>query len=273
MLSQKDINRLQGKRLFLLDMDGTIYLGDRLFDGTKELLNYIHSVGGTYYFFSNNSSRGTEQYIEKLRKMGISSSPADYITSVDALIEYLKETDPEGKRKCYVCGTVSFLSSLREAGINVTAEPEKDVSTLILGYDTELTYQKLRDCCVLLRRNTEYIATHPDMVCPDPDGPMPDCGSVIEMLDTACQRRPEIIGKPKPYMVDLALKRTGFSKEETILLGDRIYTDIACGIHAGIDTLFLLTGESTREDIERFQMVPSFIFEDLNSLCKILKQP
>ena len=93
------------------------------------------------------------------------------------------------------------------------------------------------------------------------------------LRDTACQRRPEIIGKPKPYMVDLALKRTGFSKEETILLGDRIYTDIACGIHAGIDTLFLLTGESTREDIERFQMVPSFIFEDLNSLCKILKQP
>lgn len=255
-------NNLSEKRLFLLDMDGTIYLDGTLFDGTLDLLSYIKEIGGRYIFLTNNSSRGTDSYIRRLAGMGIEAVPEDFVTSADATIRYLKNTFP-AEKVYYVCGTESLKSMLRAAGLCISEEPTEEVSAVLLGYDTELTYKKLTDCCRLLGRKVDYIATHPDLVCPVSYGYAPDCGSVTEMLYTATGKRPVVIGKPQPEMVYLSMERTGFRKEQTIVLGDRIYTDIACGINAGIDSCFLLSGEGVREDIEKYGIRPSYVFENI----------
>ena len=260
--------RLKNKKLFLLDMDGTIYLEEHLFDGTLDLLRYIRSVGGRYIFLTNNSSRGTEGYIEKMKRIGIDAKAEDFVTSADAASMYLKEHFPPETR-FYVCGTRSLKDMFRQEGIRV-AEEEKDADALILGYDTELTYEKLCDSVRLINRGVPYIATHPDLVCPVSYGSAPDCGSVINMLETCTGKRPLVIGKPQPEMVYLAMKKTGFSPEETCVTGDRLYTDIACGVNAGIDSVFVLSGEGVTEDIEKYGIRPTWILKNVRELVSIL---
>ena len=177
---------LSEKRLFLLDMDGTLYLDDRLFDRVPDFLSHIRRIGGRYLFLTNNSSRGVEGYMEKLARMGIPSGPEDYLTSVDAAIDHLRRFCP-GK-KCYVFGTRSFLGQLRDAGIPVTHRLEDDVDILLCGFDRELTFRKLEDACILLNRGVTWLATNPDWVCPTWYGSVPDCGSVCRMLTTATGR-------------------------------------------------------------------------------------
>ena len=163
---------------------------------------------------------------------------------MDVTIAALQRERPE--KKCYVFGTRSFYSQLRDAGIPVTAQPDPDVDILLCGFDRELTFQKLEDACILLNRGAEFWATNPDWVCPTWYGSVPDCGSVCRMLTTATGRTPRFLGKPQPDMAVLAMARTGFAPEQTVLLGDRLYTDIACGAAAGIDTVFVLSGEGRR---------------------------
>ena len=146
------------------------------------------------------------------------------------------------------------------------------MSTVLLGYDTELTYQKLEDCCILLGRGADYIATHPDMVCPTWYGSAPDCGSFIEMLFTATGRRPKILGKPQPDIALAAMRRTGYAPEQTCILGDRIYTDIACGVNAGIDAVFLLSGEGVMADIETYNVHPSYVFQNIRAFLTELEK-
>ena len=261
---------LREKRLFLLDMDGTIYLDDRLFDGVIPFLQYIRRVGGRYLFLTNNSSRGVEGYIEKMRRLGIETERSDYLTSVDVTIAALQRERPE--KKCYVFGTRSFYSQLQDAGIPVTARPDPDVDILLCGFDRELTFQKLEDACILLNRGAEFWATNPDWVCPTWYGSVPDCGSVCRMLTTATGREPTFIGKPQPEMARLAMERTGFSPEQTVLLGDRLYTDIACGVNAGIDTVFVLSGEGTQADIAAYQIHPTWVYPDIGTLYRELEE-
>lgn len=261
---------LSEKRLFLLDMDGTLYLDDRLFDKVPEFLSYIRRTGGRYLFLTNNSSRGVEGYIDKLSGMGIPSGTEDYLTSVDAAIDHLRRCHP-GK-KCYVFGTRSFLGQLRDAGIPVTDRLEDDIDILLCGFDRELTFQKLEDACILLNRGVPFVATNPDWVCPTWYGSVPDCGSVCRMLTTATGREPTVIGKPRPQMALLAMERTGFSPEQTVLLGDRLYTDIACGVNAGIDTVFVLSGEGTMADIDTYQIHPTWVYPDIGTLYRKLEE-
>lgn len=261
---------LREKRLFLLDMDGTIYLSETLFDGTLDFLRHVKASGGRYVFLTNNSSRGTDAYVEKLRRLGITAQPEEFFTSADATILYLKQTYQDAVY--YVCGTESLKAQLRAAGLTVADQLQGDITAVLLGYDTELTYEKLETCCILLGRGLDYIATHPDMVCPTWYGSAPDCGSVIEMLYTATHRRPKIIGKPQPEMALAAMQKFGCTKAQTCLIGDRLYTDIACGVNAGIDTVFVLSGEGVMADIETYRIHPTYIFpnirEVLNSILK-----
>lgn len=263
------MTKLRDKRLFLLDMDGTLYIGDRLFDGVPEFLRHVRSMGGRYLFLTNNSSRGVEGYIEKMRRLGIETERSDYLTSVDVTIAALQRERPE--KKCYVFGTRSFYSQLRDAGIPVTARPDPDVDILLCGFDRELTFQKLEDACILLNRGAEFWATNPDWVCPTWYGSVPDCGSVCRMLTTATGRTPRFLGKPQPDMAVLAMARTGFAPEQTVLLGDRLYTDIACGAAAGIDTVFVLSGEGTEADIEKFGVQPTWVRRDIAALLQELE--
>ena len=236
------MGRLQDKRLFLLDMDGTIYLDDRLFDGVTAFLSRIREKGGRYLFLTNNSSKGVEGYIEKLNGMGIATGREDYLTSVDAAIDLLRRRHPG--RRCYVQGTRSFYDQLAAAGIPVTCDREDGAEILLSGFDRELTFQKLEDACILLNRGVTWLATNPDWVCPTWYGSVPDCGSVCEMLHRATGREP------------------------AVLLGDRLYTDIACAVNAGIDSVFVLSGEGTRDDIERDGIRPTWVYDDINAVFR-----
>lgn len=258
------MGRLGGKRLFLLDMDGTIYLDGTLFPGTIPFLRAVEGRGGRYLFLTNNSSRSVDAYIEKLGRMGVEAARDDFLTSVDALIDDLAGRPPY--RLCYVSGTRSFQEQLRQAGVPVTDKLEDGVDCLLMGFDTELTFQKLEDACILLGRGVDFIATNPDWVCPTWYGSVPDCGSVCEMLCRATGRRPRVIGKPQPAMARLALARTGFDPAQALMVGDRLYTDIASGVNAGIDTAFVLSGEGTRADLEGSDVQPTWVFDDISAL-------
>ena len=251
-------------------MDGTIYLSEQLFDGTIDFLNYVKRIGGRYLFLTNNSSRGTDAYIAKMKRLGIEAFPEDFLTSADAAVDYFRQNPSEGN--IYVCGTESLKGQLRAAGLRVSDTLTDEISVLLLGYDTELTYRKLEDSCILLGRGVDYIATHPDLVCPTWYGSAPDCGSVIEMLHTATGRRPLVIGKPQPEMVRLALERTGLAEKDACLIGDRVYTDIACGVNAGIDTVFVLSGEGVPSDIEKYHVQPTWIMQNIREVLSKIKE-
>jgi len=259
--------KLNEKKLFLLDMDGTIYLDETVFDGTVDFINRVKEKGGRCLFLTNNSSRGTDKYLEKMDRLGIPACAEDFVTSADATLLYLKKNHgPE--LCCFVCGTESLKSQLRAGGIRILETPTEDVNMVLLGYDTELTYYKLDSCCRLLMRGCQYVATHPDLVCPVSYGFAPDCGSVIAMLKTATGREPLVIGKPKPEMVFYALEKFGYEKEEACFVGDRLYTDIACGVNAGIDTVFVLSGEGVPGDIEKYGIQPTYTMSGIKELLK-----
>ena len=254
---------LKNIRLFLLDMDGTIYLDNNLFDGVIDFLDHIKSIGGRYIFLTNNSSKSVDKYIEKLAGLGIASTADDFFTSTDATVLYLKS---KAYRKIYALGTSSFKEQLRCENLPITDNLEDGIDCLCMGFDTELTFKKLEDACILLGKGVDYIATNPDVVCPTWYGYVPDCGSVSEMLYNATKRCPRFIGKPEPTMALLAMEKAGFTKEQTALIGDRLYTDIACGNNAGITSIFVLSGEGTLDDVEKSDVNPDFIYNDIQQL-------
>ncbi|MBQ8587826.1 MAG: HAD-IIA family hydrolase [Clostridia bacterium] len=257
------MNTLKNKKLFLLDMDGTIYLDNELFDGTTDFLEYVKSIGGRYIFLTNNSSKGVDKYVEKLISLGIDAKAEDFLTSAHATALYLAK---KNYHKIYVLGTKSLIGQLEGEGLPVTDELSDDIDCLCMGFDTEISFKKLEDACILLGRGIDYIATNPDWVCPTWYGYVPDCGSVADMLFNATKRRPVFIGKPQPEMPLLAMEKTGFSKEETVVMGDRLYTDIACGVNAGIDSIFVLSGEGTMEDLANSQVKPTFVFDNIRAI-------
>ncbi len=259
---------LKDKKFFLLDMDGTIYLDTTLFDGTVDFLNRVKEKGGKYLFVTNNSSKSVSAYVKKLEGLGIASSEDDFLTSTDATILYLNQHF--AGKKLYAFGTQSFCEQLREGGVNITTTPDDDVFGIVMGNDTELSFKKLEDACILLRRDIAYIATNPDWVCPTWYGYAPDCGSVAEMLFRATKKRPKFIGKPHPEMLLLAMEKYGYEKSESVMIGDRVYTDIASGYNAGIDTILVLSGEGTREDAESTDTKPTYIFDGIRDVYNLI---
>ena len=261
---------LKEKKLFLLDMDGTLYLDNDLFDGTVDFLREVRRKGGRYLFLTNNSSKSSEAYVEKLGRLGIEATKEDFLTSTDATILYLQNKFPG--RTFYCFGTKSFEEQLSAAGISVTTELSDEIFGIVMGNDNELTFKKLEDACKLLLRDIEYIATNPDWVCPTAFGYVPDCGSVAEMLHRATGKLPTFIGKPKPEMKLLALEKFGYKKEDAVMVGDRVYTDIASGYNAGIDTVFVLSGEGTLLDAESSDTPPTYILSGVRELYERIKE-
>lgn len=256
-------------KLFLFDQDGTLYLGGRLYDFTIPMLQKIKDTGRRYMFMTNNSSKSVADYIKKLAAMGITATREDFITSSQATAYYLKKHHP-GK-KLYVCGTRSLVAELESEGFVTTTKLE-EVECVVMGFDTELTFQKLEDVSRLLltRKDLPYIATNPDLVCPTEFGSVPDCGSVCEMIYNATGRRPVVIGKPSPLMPELAMEHTGYTKEETAVVGDRIYTDVKSGLNAGITGILVLSGETTREILTASPDKPHLVLEDCGEILDAL---
>jgi len=259
------MDRLNNIRLFLFDMDGTLYLGDRIYGFTLELLDAIRRAGKRYLFMTNNSSKSVEAYIHKLRGMGISATEEDFITSSQATARYLMKH--HWGQRLYVCGTESLREELRKHGFSLADKPD-DTDCIVMGFDSELNFQKLWDISYLLctRPEIPYIATNPDYVCPTEFGSVPDCGSVCDMLYNVARRRPLVIGKPEPAMPRIAMEQWGARPEETAVFGDRIYTDIRSGLAAGVLSVLVMSGETTWEDLQASDVKPDLVLESAADL-------
>ena len=248
-------------------MDGTIYLGGRLFDCAFPFLDAIKNMGAEYMFMTNNSSKSSEEYLKKLDKMGVPCKPNRLLSSTIAAKLYLQENFPNAR--VFASGTRAFLKEIFSE--DIWARPSykrankiKTAEVCLMGFDTEINFKKLENLCKVINKGVPYIATNPDWVCPTEYGFVPDCGSIAFGLEKATGRAPLYMGKPQKYMADLALKTLGVSKAESIIIGDRIYTDILCGVNSGIDTVLVLSGEAKLEDVK--DILPTYIANDLSKL-------
>lgn len=257
---------LKDKRLFLLDIDGTVCIGERLISGTKQFLEAVKESGGQFVFITNNSTRGIDDYIRSFQKLGIATDHTNFITASYATVQYLKK-HYEGKL-IYVMGTKSLMRELKRNGIRVTVDcQDPEIACVLVSYDNQLTYEKIMDTCqILSTREVGYIATNLDYVCPIEFGYVPDCGAICQMLEHAVKRTPQYMGKPGTDMVESALKLNHYPKEKTLIVGDRLYTDILCGYSAGVETALVLTGEATKEEAEKYQYGPDYIFASVEEL-------
>ena len=262
---------LAAKKLFFLDLDGTVYLEEELLPGAAEFLAWVRETGGAVRYLTNNSSRGVDAGLEKMHRLGVAAKREEFLTAVEATVYYL-QTCRDPSDVYYVVGTASFRRQLAEAGFTLREEPAEDATAVLVGFDTELTYQKVENACRLLARGVDFLATNPDWACPTLFGFVPDCGAICERISRGAGRKPAFIGKPDPAMIRLALEQTGYTPEETLMAGDRLYTDIACGINAGVDTALVLTGEATAADAAVSDTPPSLVCRDMADLLERLKE-
>lgn len=265
----RNAQALTGKKLWLLDMDGTIYNENQIFDGTLAFLDYIQRTGGEYIFITNNSSKSVEDYVSKVNAMGIRANYDNFYTSSQATAMYLRENYPG--QTVYCMGTRSLIKELRESGIEVVTEADERATIVLLGFDTENTSEKIRNTCIMLGKDIVYLATNPDLVCPVSFGYIPDCGSMSIMLRNATGKEPFFIGKPESIMVDCVLKKQGRNIADACIVGDRLYTDIATGRNAGVDTICVLSGEATLNDIESGEIKPTYIFDSVKEIWQALE--
>ena len=263
--------RLRNVNLFLFDMDGTLYLDSTLYDFTIDLLTTIRETGRRYLFVTNNSSKSVHDYILKLARLGIEATEDDFLTSSQAMAYYLKNHHPNAR--LYVCGTESLKAELRREGFTVV-DREDETDCIVMGNDTELTFQKLYDVSKMLceRPDIPYLATNLDYVCPTFFGSVPDCGSFCDMLYNVSGRRPLSVGKPSPLMVELALERNGYKREETAMVGDRIYTDVKSGLNAGVLAILVMSGETTQEILDASEDRPDMVLQSGAEILAALRQ-
>ena len=270
-----DYERLINTRLFLLDMDGTLYLGDDVFDGAVDFIHSISETGRNYIYLTNNSSRAGVDYITRLRRLGFPCEAENVFTSGMATGEFLNQNYPGAK--VYLAGTKAFYRELQSYGIDLVNDENghTDVDTVdvvVQGFDTELVYEKLDLACHFLRRGAKFIAANPDWVCPMPaDEVLPDCGSICALLTAASGVKPHYIGKPNRDMIDVISKMTGIPNENICAVGDRLYTDIAVAANAGSVSVCVLSGESSEADIEASDVKPDYVLKDVAEIAKILR--
>lgn len=263
-------DELDKKKLWLFDMDGTIYEEGTLFDGTLELLQTIENQGGKYVFITNNSSKSVIDYVKKVNGLGIKADQENFFTSAQATVLWLKKNEPGAKVYCQ--GTRSLVEELRNSGIDVTEEVEP-VEVVLVGFDMELTTEKVRNTCeILSTQDVTYIATNPDWVCPVSFGFIPDCGSICGMIKYATGKWPLFIGKPEPTMVDIVRAKEHCLADETVVVGDRLYTDIATGLNAGVTAICVLTGEASIEEIQNGDIKPTLTFNSVKDIYDNLKK-
>lgn len=253
---------LQNVKLFLLDLDGTFYLGPNLYPWSLKFMEALKAKGKHHLFLTNNSSASREYYAEKITKMGCKTTPADVFSSTTATIQYLREHEPDAT--VFVLGTPLMEGELRAGGVTLVNDTPDIV---LLGFDKTLTYEKVKQACFWIRAGKTYIATHPDINCPTEEGPIPDTGAMIEMIAASTGRRPDvIIGKPYPPIIEALFKQYPYKKEEVAMVGDRLYTDIQTGINAGIVSILVLSGETTSEMYDAWENKADFVFNNIGEI-------
>lgn len=262
------MEKLRACTLFLLDMDGTLYLGDEVFPGAVDFIRALEETGRDYIYLTNNSSRAGSDYINRMRRLGFPCEPKNVFTSGMATALYLNENFPGVP--VYPVGTRAFMRELLSYGVNFSEA--EDAEVVCVGFDTELVYEKLDRAVHFLRRGAAFIAANPDWVCPMPENEvLPDCGSICALLTAASGVKPVFIGKPNRNIVDIISKQTGVPNEKICCVGDRLYTDIAVAVNAGSVSVLVLSGETTPEMLEASLTKPDYVLGDVAALAEVLR--
>lgn len=265
------MSSLKEKKMFMLDMDGTIYNESTLIPGALDFFHLLQERGVGYTFMTNNSSKGKKTYVEKLHELGIACTEDNIASSVNATVNYLKNKKPGAK--IYLVGTESLKQELLTEGFEIVPLDyrELDIDFILVGFDTELNFEKVVGACWYISRGVEYIATNCDLRCPVLDNKfIPDCGAINSMLEAATKRKPLYLGKPDRYLVDYVREKWNLQLENIATVGDRLYTDIAVGINAGVDSICVLTGEATSEEIKTTEFKPTYVFDSIKELYEAL---
>lgn len=265
-IDQDNTKRLKQITCFALDMDGTIYLGEKWIEGAREFLRAVEDAGKQYVFLTNNSSKGPENYVEKLAHMGLTVTKDKIVTSGQATIFYLKKNFP-GKR-VFLLGNELLTKEFEEEGILLDDQAPEVVVT---GFDTSLDYAKMCKVCDFVRNGLPYIATHPDYNCPTETGFIPDAGAIHAFIHASAFRYPDhIIGKPSGDIMDYLVQRIGVTKAETAMTGDRLYTDVAAGVNNGYTGILVLSGEASMKDVEASDVIPDLIFSSVKEMIPFI---
>ncbi|OGN90173.1 MAG: HAD family hydrolase [Chloroflexi bacterium RBG_13_48_10] len=261
------MEKLSTVRGFLLDMDGTFYLDDRLLEGALRFIDLLCEQSKEFLFLTNNSSKHRRQYAQKISRLGLPIAEESVLTSGEATALYLRE-QVQGA-DIYLVGTPSLEDEFRQHGFRLV---QQNPQFLVLGFDTTLTYQKLWTLCDFVRAGVPYIATHPDFNCPTEKGFMPDVGAMIAFVKAATGRQPDlVVGKPNRLIVDAAALKMNLPVNQLAMIGDRLYTDIALGQTSGIVTVLVLSGETKLEDLENSPYKPDYIFQNLAGVADWLE--
>ena len=257
------MEKLSQVRCFLLDMDGTFYLGERLLEGALPFIDLLRAQGKQFLFLTNNSSKHRRQYAEKITRLGLPLPEELVLTSGEAAALYIQERHPGAR--IYLAGTPALEDEFRLHGFELVQD---DPEMVVLGFDTTLTYNKLWKLCDLVRAGLPYYATHPDFNCPTETGFMPDIGAMMAFIKASTGRDPDlVVGKPNRIIVDAAALKMSFPIEQMAMVGDRLYTDIALGQTSGITTVLVLSGETHPEDLEGSAFQPDYTFDNLGGLA------
>ncbi len=257
---------LKQKKLFVFDMDGTIYLGGKVFPFAVSFINRLRENGYRVLFFTNNASHNPTFYLDKLTRMGFSPRPEEILTAGDVTLAFLKRHRPG--QACYLVGTPELEDQFRSAGVTLS-----DTAPIVVtSFDTTLTYEKLDTACRLVRNGAEYLSTHPDYNCPTEDGFIPDSGAIAAFVTASTGVTPTYFGKPYRTAVEMMCEITGVALPDICIFGDRLYTDIALGRKNGVTAVLVLTGETTVEDVDKAEPVdrPDFTAASLEAVDRLM---
>lgn len=246
-------------------MDGTFYLGDKIIEGSLEFISKLRQTGRNFVFFTNNASKSPEYYMAKLARMGCAIERRNILTSGDVTIKFLNGNFP-GK-KVYLVGTNLLEEGFRNSGICLVSNSPDIV---VVSFDLTLTYEKVSKACRFIREGALFLATHMDLNCPTEEGFIPDCGSICAMITASTGVKPRYFGKPFKETIDMISSFTGFCKDDMVIIGDRLYTDIATGFYNKVASVLVLTGETKPSDLHNSEIKPDFIFNDLGEMAKFL---
>lgn len=266
MEEQKKID-LSNIKLFLMDMDGTVYIGDNKIPGAFESLETLRKAGKRICFLTNNSSRAQKTYIEKLKRVyDFTADENEVYTSAMATCEFLK--NKHYGKKVFILAPPDVKKEFEDFGINVV---EDDPDIVLVCFDTTLTYDKLYKACKFIYQGKYYVASHPDNFCPAPDGPMPDMGGFIACIEKTVGKLPDVIvGKPYSEMAEAVQSKFGLKKEEIAMVGDRLYTDIRFGTDNGFTSILVLTGETDREMLEQSSFKPTVVLDTFSDVLDLV---
>jgi len=256
---------LQNKKLYIFDMDGTIYIEDRVFSFAVDFILSLRRERKHVLFLTNNASHAPDYYINKLTRLGFEPSRNELITSGDATIRYLKSN--RAGKKVYLVGTPELCKQFEENNIVLS----EDADIVVTSFDTTLTYDKLRIACQLIQKGAEYLSTHPDINCPVENGFIPDSGAISAFVTASTGVTPTYFGKPYTQTINTICDFTGVKNEDMVVFGDRLYTDIALGKRHGITSVLVLTGETKQSDVEQAKIEdkPDYVFSSLYQVHEI----